>query len=121
MPQPTADEESSPDDSAMWLVGGTDTVSHDPEVAARMRRLLPGEWVRLMDPNGQSLAAKVAWISPLTSRFLLVNRRGMRVLVASAAELAALAQAGRLVVGAERTPSDEAMRQLRDRLSRAAA
>ena len=68
-----------------------------------------------------SLAAKVAWISPLTSRFLLVNRRGMRVLVASAEELAALAQAGRLVVGAESTPSDEAMRQVRNRLGRNAA
>ncbi|HEY0661216.1 MAG TPA: DUF1631 family protein [Lysobacter sp.] len=121
MPPPAVDEEGGADDSTLWLVGGTDTTPHDPEVAARMRRLLPGEWLRLMDPNGQSLAAKVAWISPLTSRFLLVNRRGIRVLVASAAELAALAEAGRLVVGAERTPSDEAMRQLRNRLQRAAA
>jgi len=121
MPPPAADEEGVADDIGLWLAGGNDTVDHDPEVSARMRRLLPGEWLRLMDANGQSLAAKVAWISPLTSRFLLVNRRGMRVLVASAAELASLAAAGRLVVGVERTPFDEAMRQLRGRLSRAAA
>ncbi|MFC5579369.1 DUF1631 family protein [Lysobacter niabensis] len=120
MPAPVADEEGGSEDASLWLAGGTDTVNHDPEIAARMRRLLPGEWLRLMDPAGQAVAVKVAWISPMTGRFLLVNRRGLRVLVASAAELASLAQADRLQVGAERAPTDEAMRHLRDRLVRAA-
>ncbi len=119
MPAPVVDEETV-DEVGLWLAGGTDSVKHDPEVAARMRRLLPGEWLRLLDPNGQAVAVKVAWISPLTGRFLLVNRRGLRVLVASAADLAALAQAERLQVGAERAPTDEAMRHLRDRLAHAA-
>lgn len=118
---PAATSDAGPEDATLWLAGGTATVDHDPELAARMRRLLPGDWLRLMDPNGESLAAKVAWISPLTARFLLVNRRGMRVLVASAEELAALAQAGRLVVGAESTPCDEAMRQVRNRIDRGAS
>lgn len=120
MPAPVRDEEGGADEASLWLAGGNATIEHDPEVAARMRRLLPGEWLRLLDPAGQAVAVKVAWISPLTGRFLLVNRRGLRVLVASAAELAALAQAGRLHVGAERAPTDEAMRHLRDRLARAA-
>jgi hypothetical protein len=120
VPAPVVDEEAATEDASLWLAGGTDTISHDPEVAARMRRLLPGEWLRLMDPAGQAVAVKVAWISPMTGRFLLVNRRGLRVLVASASELAALAQAGRLHVGAERAPTDEAMRVLRDRLAKAA-
>ncbi|HEU0305623.1 MAG TPA: DUF1631 family protein, partial [Lysobacter sp.] len=120
MPAPVADEEGASEDASLWLAGGTDTVNHDPEIAARMRRLLPGEWLRLLDPAGQAVAVKVAWISPMTGRFLLVNRRGLRVLVASAAELASLAQAGRLQVGAERAPTDEAMRYLRDRLVSAA-
>ena len=119
MPAPAVDEEPV-DEVVLWLAGGTDSVKHDPEVATRMRRLLPGEWLRLLDPNGQAVAVKVAWISPLTGRFLLVNRRGLRVLVASAADLAALAQAERLQVGAERAPTDEAMRHLRDRLAHAA-
>ena len=120
MPAPVVDEEAATEDASLWLAGGTDTIQHDPEVAARMRRLLPGEWLRLLDPAGQAVAVKVAWISPMTGRFLLVNRRGLRVLVASAAELASLAQAGRLHVGAERAPTDEAMRHLRERLVRAA-
>ncbi|MDR7099635.1 hypothetical protein J2X04_002016 [Lysobacter niabensis] len=119
VPAPVTDEEGA-DDASLWLAGGTDTLDHDPETAARMRRLLPGEWLRLLDPAGQAVAVKVAWISPMTGRFLLVNRRGLRVLVASAAELASLAQAGRLQVGAERAPTDEAMRHLRDRLVHAA-
>ncbi|QNP39863.1 DUF1631 family protein [Lysobacter solisilvae (ex Woo and Kim 2020)] len=120
-PAAVIDEEAATEDASLWLAGGTATVAHDPEVAARMRRLLPGEWLRLLDPAGQAVAVKVAWISPMTGRFLLVNRRGLRVLVASATELAALAQAGRLQVGAERAPTDEAIRHLRDRLTRAAA
>lgn len=120
MPTPAADEEGASEDASLWLAGGIDTISHDPEIAARMRRLLPGEWLRLLDPAGQAVAVKVAWISPMTGRFLLVNRRGLRVLVASASELASLSQAGRLQVGAERAPTDEAMRHLRDRLVRAA-
>lgn len=120
MPSPTADDESAADDVSPWLAGGTATLEHDPEIAARMRRLLPGEWLRLLDPAGQAVAVKVAWISPLTGRFLLVNRRGLRVLVASSAELAMLAAASRLEVGAERAPTDEAMRHLRERLARAA-
>ncbi len=121
VPAAIVDEEAAGEDASLWLAGGTDSVRHDPEVAARMRRLLPGEWLRLLDPAGQAVAVKVAWISPMTGRFLLVNRRGLRVLVASAAELASLAQAGRLQVGAERAPTDEAMRHLRERLARAAA
>ena len=34
--------------------------------------------------------AKVSWISPISGRLLLVNRRGIRVLVASVEELAAM-------------------------------
>lgn len=103
----------------LWLAGGTDTMSHDQILAERMRSLESGDWVRLTDPQGESVAAKIAWVSPLTSRFLLVNRRGIRMLVASPEELAALASAGRLTIGAERTAFDEAMRQVRRHLDRA--
>jgi hypothetical protein len=120
LPVTAGDEEAAGEEAALWLAGGIDSVAHDPDTTARMRRLLPGEWLRLLDPAGQALAVKVAWISPLTGRFLLVNRRGLRVLVASATELAALAVAGRLQVGAERAPTDEAMRHLREKLAQAA-
>ncbi|MFP7724906.1 DUF1631 family protein [Lysobacter sp. D1-1-M9] len=120
-PAPLAadNENDGADDRRLWLAGGTDTTGHDEALAARMRKLAPGEWLRLTDTNGEVSAAKVAWVSPLTSRFLLVNRRGVRVLVASAEELALLASAGRVQVGTERTAFDEAMRQVRQRLDKA--
>ncbi|RPE75512.1 DUF1631 family protein [Vulcaniibacterium tengchongense] len=115
-----ASEDEGGHERKLWLAGGTDTVAHDPILAERMRSLEVGDWVRLTDADGETVAAKIAWVSPLTSRFLLVNRRGIRVLVASAEELAVLAAQNRLQIGAERTAFDEAMRQVRRHLDRAA-
>ena len=112
---PQAEEDSGP----LRLVGGTDALDFDPAAVERMRQLTPGDWVRLSDPDNEPVAAKVAWISPLTARFLLVNRRGGRVLVASAEQLAALEKQGRLESGAEQAPFDAAMHQLHHRLDQA--
>lgn len=120
-PLSTPEDDSGESERRLWLAGGTDTVRHDPLLAERMRELDVGDWVRLTNAEGETTAAKVAWISPLTSRYLLVNRRGLRVLVASPEELAALAAANRLAIGAERTAFDEAMRQVRRHLDRAPA
>ena len=115
-PQVTDDEAEQ---GQLRVVGGHAGLDFDPQVAERMRRLTPGEWLRLLDAQGEHVAVKVAWISPLSARLLLVNRRGVRVLVASVEQLAALVAQGRLVVGTEQAPFDEAMRQMRQRLSRA--
>ncbi len=117
-PLPVPEDDTAEGERRLWLAGGTDTVRHDPLLADRMRELDVGDWVRLTNAEGETTTAKVAWVSPLTSRYLLVNRRGLRVLVASAEELAALASANRLAIGAERTAFDEAMRQVRRHLDR---
>lgn len=116
-PPQVADEEA--DQGVLRVVGGHASLHFEPQAAERMRRLVPGEWLRLVDAEGQDMVAKVAWISPLTGRLLLVNRRGLRVLVASPEQLAALHAEGRLEVGAERAPFDEAMRRMGARLKRA--
>lgn len=113
----TSDEEE--DEKGLWLAGGTDTLRFDPAVADRMRDLEVGEWLQLTDLDGETSAVKVAWASPLTSRRLLVNRRGVRVLVASAEELAVLSAAGRLQLGCEPTPFEQAMQHVRGQLDRA--
>lgn len=127
--RPPASPLAMPEDDAgeaerrMWLAGeaDSDAVRHDPLLAERMRTLELGDWLRLTNAEGESTAVKIAWLSPLSSRYLLVNRRGLRVLVASAEDLAALAGAGRLTIGAERTAFDEAMRQVKRHLDRASA
>jgi hypothetical protein len=118
-PRPQVSGDDEPEAGQLRLAGGTDTLDYDPAVAERMRRLAPGDWVRLLDAHGEASSAKVAWISPLTARFLLVNRRGVRLLVASAEQLAALARADRLVVDSEAAPFDEAMRQVQERIGTA--
>ena len=118
LPARSADD-GGDDEARLWLAGGTDTVPHDAGVAALIRRMKPGQWLRMIGPQGEATAVKLAWVSPLTLRLLLVSRRGLRVLVASAEELSALVGAGRLVIGAEQTPFDEAMQQLRHRLDHA--
>jgi hypothetical protein len=118
LPPPVVADDDS-EQGALRVVGGHAGLDFDPEVAQRMRLLAPGEWLRLLDQQGEHVAAKVAWVSPLSGRFLLVNRRGARVLVASAEQLAALVAEGRLVAGTEQAPFDEAMRQMRARLNRA--
>ncbi|MGN6512690.1 MAG: DUF1631 family protein, partial [Lysobacteraceae bacterium] len=117
-PMQLADE--GEDTRLLQVVGGHASLDFDPALAERMRALQPGSWLRLVDEHGEEGSVKVAWISPLTSRLLLVNRRGVRKLVASAEQLAALAKAGNLLLDAAPMPFDEAMRQVRQRLDQAA-
>lgn len=101
------------------LAGGTDEIACDPAIAARMRRLRLGQGLRIIDRGGHETAARIAWISPLTSRFLIVNRRGVRKMVVSPEELALLVASGRVVVRSVDAPFDEAMKQLWQRLNQA--
>ncbi|MDR6991304.1 DUF1631 family protein [Luteimonas sp. 3794] len=106
-------------DPALRLAGGHDALAFDPTIAARMRQLRVGQWLRLVDENGRESAARIAWISPLSHRLLIVNRRGVRRMVVSPEELAALVGAGRAVVRAVDAPFDEAMKQLWQQLNAA--
>ncbi|MGH8084749.1 MAG: DUF1631 family protein [Lysobacter sp.] len=115
---PAAHTDDDAAERERWLVGGIDPLRFDPAVSERMRALQPGEWLQLTDIQGETVDAKIAWISPLSARRLLVNRRGLRVLVASAEELASLAAAGRLQVGCEPTAFEQAMRHMREQLDR---
>jgi hypothetical protein len=79
----------------MQVVGGTDTLDFDGDVLARVGKLQVGDWLQLLASSGRMEPAKVSWVSPISSRLLLVNRRGVRVLTASTAELAAMVKLGK--------------------------
>jgi hypothetical protein len=117
MPQ-LADD--SDDTRLLGVVGGHAALDFDPAVAERIAALPQGSWMRLVDENGEEGSVKVAWTSPLTSRLLLVNRRGLRKLVASPQQLAALVKAGKLIEATADLPFDEAMRHVRTRLAKLA-
>jgi hypothetical protein len=118
VPSLVDDGDESP---VLRLVGGTASLDFDPAVAERMRALHPGDWMRLTDEQGNETPVKVAWTSPLTGRLLLVNRRGVRQLVASPEQLASLVRSGHLFAEADEMPFDEAMRLVRQKLGRSAA
>jgi hypothetical protein len=117
---PRADIEEDSDDRKLWLAGGTDTLPpHDPSVVQALRAMTVGQWLHLVDAEGNAVKAKVGWISPLTSRRMLVNARGGRVLVASVEELATLAAQERLVMASAPRAFSEALAQVGERLRRA--
>jgi hypothetical protein len=118
---PVEEAAAEASDAVNWgglrMVAGTDTLEYDLSLAARMRKLRIGQNLRLIEDDGRETAARIAWISPLTSRFLIVNRRGMRKLVVSPEELAALVGKGRVAMRSSEPPFDEAMREMWQQLS----
>ena len=120
VPQAQAAEDAD-EAPVLRVVGGHAELDFDPAVAERMRSLQPGDWMRLTDERAHEVAVKVAWISPLSGRLLLVNRRGVKQLVASPEQLAALVRSGNLFAEADELPFDEAMRLVRQRLGRSAS
>lgn len=97
-------------------VGGTAGMDFDAAMLARIRTLQVGHWIQLQAGDGHFAPAKVSWISPISSRLLLVNRRGIRVLVASVQELAVMAKLGKVLVREGTTAFEDAMHQVAGRL-----
>lgn len=117
VPEPILPPEPEP---VLEVVAGTDTLDFDGAVLDRMRKLQVGGWIQLATSADRVEPAKVSWISPISGRLLLVNRRGIRVLVASAEELAAMAKLGKVSLREGDTPFEDAMHQVAGRLQGAA-
>ncbi len=113
MPGPVAPPEPEP---LLAIINGTDALDFDAAGLERMRKLEVGSWIQLATTAQGMEPAKVSWISPISGRLLLVNRRGIRVLVASPEELAAMAKIDKVVVREGATPFDDAMHQVAGRL-----
>ena len=107
-------------ETVLEVVAGTDSLDFDTVVLERMRKLQVGSWIQLATSAERIEPAKVSWISPISSRLLLVNRRGIRVLVASAEELAAMAKLGKVSVREGDNAFEDAMYQVAGRLKTAA-
>ncbi len=113
IPETAAPPEPEP---ILAMIGGTDALDFDAAGLERMRKLQVGSWIQLATSADRMEPAKVSWISPISGRLLLVNRRGIRVLVASPEELAAMAKLDKVVVREGATPFDDAMHQVAGRL-----
>ncbi|WDI94609.1 DUF1631 domain-containing protein [Xanthomonas campestris] len=100
------------------VVLGAEAVAQsiDSADAERFRTMDIGTWLDFVDKDGKVQAGKLSWVSPISSRLLFVNRRGVRFCVASPEELAVMVRLGRLREHINDGAFDSAMQGVIDRL-----
>lgn len=101
---------------AVQLAATVDQDDFDNSDADRFRRMEIGNWLDFVDKDGKVQSGKLSWISPISSRLLFVNRRGVRFCVASPEELAVMVRLGRLRPHVDDGAFDSAMQGVIDRL-----
>jgi Protein of unknown function (DUF1631) len=98
------------------VVSNKDALDYNVEDIPVLRNLAVGMWVHLAADDDKLHPAKLSWISPISSRLMFVNRRGVRVLVASLEELAVMKKQGKLIVREQENLFDQAMQSVMGRL-----
>ncbi|NCT67094.1 MAG: DUF1631 domain-containing protein [Rhodanobacteraceae bacterium] len=73
-------------------------VVEDDEHVRTVRELKVGTWLELVVDDNQSERVKLSWISPISSKYLFVNRRGLKVCDKTVATLAAELREGKAIV-----------------------
>ncbi len=101
---------------ALIIVADKQRLDYSEEDIPQLRALRIGTWLDLAGEDGKLHPAKLSWVSPISSRLMFVNRRGVRILVASLEELAAMKKAGNLVLREQDQVFDQVMHRVMDRL-----
>lgn len=83
----------------------------------QVQALQPGTWLEFCLPDEAMTRAKLSWISPMSGRYLFVNRRGLKVADYSPQELTVLITDGRARVLAANALFDRAMSAIVTKLS----
>jgi hypothetical protein len=81
-------EEKSPDEN----------YAEDDEFLRAAREIKVGTWLEFADDEGNRERAKLSWISPISSKYLFVNRRGLKVCDKTVFALAAELRRGSTIV-----------------------
>ncbi len=87
----------------------------------QVESLQPGTWLEFCFADESMARAKLSWISPMSGRYLFVNRRGLKVGDYAPHELAVLLADGRARILAANALFDRAMSAIVGRLSETAA
>jgi len=116
LPQVVLPRASEDESTPIQLIGGTDTLDFDSTDADHFRGLPIGTWLDFIDKDNKVQAGKLSWVSPISSRLLFVNRRGVRFCVASPEELAVMVRIGRLRAHQDEDAFDSAMQGVIERL-----
>jgi hypothetical protein len=102
--------------AGLVMIADKDRFDYNAEDIPVLRALKIGAWVDLAGEDQKLHPAKLSWVSPISSRLMFVNRRGVRVLVASAEELASMKKLGKLVLREQEQVFDQAMHRVMGRL-----
>ena len=90
------------------------------EYLQAVRELKVGSWIEFVDAGGQLERAKLSWISPISAKYLFVNRRGLKVCDKTVPALAAELRDGSAVVLEEVPLFDRALDAIVARLRHSA-
>ncbi|GAB3793396.1 DUF1631 domain-containing protein [Dyella agri] len=107
-----ADEPAEPDELPEESV----PVATDSPEWQQVEALQPGTWLEFQLPDEPMVRAKLSWISPMSGRYLFVNRRGLKVADYAPQELAVLLIGGHAQVLATNALFDRAMSAIVSRL-----
>jgi hypothetical protein len=92
----------------------------DDEYLKQAKAMKVGTWVELADPTtGTKERAKLSWISPISSKYLFVNRKGLKVADKTVFALAAEIRRGHAVILEEVPLFDRALDAIVERLKAA--
>ncbi|WP_313914799.1 DUF1631 domain-containing protein [Tahibacter sp.] len=83
---------------------------------AAVRELKVGTWIEFLDEQGAKERAKLSWISPISSKYLFVNRKGLKVADRTLVQLASDLAEARVTVLEEVPLFDRALDAIVERL-----
>ncbi len=106
--EPPAEADELPEESV--------PVATDSPEWRQVEALQPGVWLEFQLPDEPMVRAKLSWISPMSGRYLFVNRRGLKVADYAPQELAVLLAGGHAQVLATNALFDRAMSAIVSRL-----
>jgi len=89
----------------------------DSDIWQQVQALQPGTWLEFSLPDEPMTRAKLSWISPMSGRYLFVNRRGLKVADYSPEELTILLSDEQARVLAANALFDRAMSAIVGKLS----
>ena len=107
---------AQPERPLLSIVADKEKLDFEQEDLETLRGLKIGVWLDLAGEDQKLHPAKLSWISPISSRLMFVNRRGVRILVASLEELAAMKKLGNLVLREQEQVFDQALHRVMGRL-----
>jgi len=81
-----------------------------------VRELKVGTWIEFLDEQGAKERAKLSWISPISSKYLFVNRKGLKVADRTLMQLASDLAEARITVLEEVPLFDRALDAIVERL-----